>query len=560
MPSPIDYKYLNSLLIWEETGENLKIKKSIKVYQSDIQQLLAHVFRHQPEIVNDLEPLINQLLSLFSGEIKGDIYGVNHQRLLDELPALDVSDEMIAAIESPDLKFLNATAEHGVDLKDLPRNLRKQFAPKDSDGAEKAKNTVLKRWLSELLPILAGDKVGYLNFSSVKRRAGEKTYIQKTLTISIPSDRHTSVARAAKTNVFVDATLSRDDLALILGCEPKEIEVIRQRQTPTPNLKVQQVIDMKSLGQSRGKQQLRQVEAIKKHYVSNPDTKVIDFKKFDGDGAWWVDSRGVNTLATVKHLILVGKPCPNIAELAAEWAVTTGKSPYLDTTELDSETTTNEQEATSQKREKFTPEFSAWVDRKVTATINQGIGRLRANRRLSEQLTVTLVTDHQMDRETTPIKASDITIEAAGKVEQVELAIKAAVVTLHQAGKSRKEITQKAIAKIVGVSQGYISRFRKLLQTLLDTLSSKSNNSVGTSNDMECDGFSDLVANTELAFADTGPPPERIPDIQDLFLEMLPILRIDPGQFFKALSVNTQQKILEALALTLEPEILTEFC
>lgn len=521
LPNPVDYDYSKSLLIWDEPAETLKAKKNIKVYQSDVEQLLAHVFHNQPEFINEIGPLINPLLSLFNGEIKGNRYGVNHQRLLNELPALNVSDEAIAAIESPDLKFLNSTAEHGVDLKDLPRNIRKQFAPKDSDGAETAKNTILKRWLSELLPILKGDKPGYLNFN------------HKTLTISIPSNRNTSVLAAAQTTVFLDATLSREDLALMLGCNPEEIAVVRQRPTPTPNLKVQQVIDMGALGQSRGEQQLRQVETIKQHYASDPGTKVIDFKKFDADGAWWIDSRGVNTLATVKHLVLIGKPCPNIAELLAEYSILKGEA-----------------------ADKDNPEFKAWVDRKVTATIRQGIGRLRANRRLSEELTVTLVTDHQMDLETTPIKASDITIDAASKTEQVELAIKSAVATLHQAG---QKITQTAIAKLTGYSQGYISRFRKLLQTLLDHLYSKSNNSAGNSKDMECADFSDLVTTVEMTFSDVGPPPERIPDIHDLFLEMLPTVDIDPGQFFGALSKSTQQKILEALALTLEPEILSQF-
>ena len=52
------------------------------------------------------------------------------------------------------------------------------------------------------------------------------------------------------------------------------------------------------------------------------------------------------------------------------------------------------------------------------------------------------------------------------------MAIEQAVAELKAKG---EKVTQAAVAKIVGVTQGFISRFRKLLQTLLDDSYSKSN-------------------------------------------------------------------------------------
>ena len=55
------------------------------------------------------------------------------------------------------------------------------------------------------------------------------------------------------------------------------------------------------------------------------------------------------------------------------------------------------------------------------------------------------------------------------------MALKSAIAQLHS---ESKKITQQVIAKITGYSQSYISRFRELLQTLIESFSSKSNNSV----------------------------------------------------------------------------------
>ena len=56
----------------------------------------------------------------------------------------------------------------------------------------------------------------------------------------------------------------------------------------------------------------------------------MDYKKFEADGAWWRDSRGVNDFLEVQTLILIGAPCRNLNDLAAEFAVVTGSYPSVE--------------------------------------------------------------------------------------------------------------------------------------------------------------------------------------------------------------------------------------
>jgi hypothetical protein len=202
----------------------------------------------------------------------------------------------------------------------------------------------------------------------------------------------------------------------------------------------------------RGADQDRRLAALLTHLRKTEEAKVIDFKKFadHADGAWWRDSRGSNAFQGASTLVLVGTPCPNLAALEADWLSMTGQQP--------------------EASEGFAP----WLNRKIQADIIQGIGRLRANRRPGEALTVYLLTNLELDLPVEVITAKDITLAAATKLEKTEMAIRAAVAHLQQTG---AKVTQAAAAKLANVSQGYISRcFGELLQTLLGNSNSKSNN------------------------------------------------------------------------------------
>jgi hypothetical protein len=199
-------------------------------------------------------------------------------------------------------------------------------------------------------------------------------------------------------------------------------------------------------------------------------------------------------------------------------------------------------------------EFRNFVRRRILADIHQGVGRMRAHRRPEKQLKVYFVADYPLDVPVTLKKASDITPEGATKVERVEMAIRSAVQQLKETG---GKVTQQAIALLTGYSQQYISRFRVLLQTLLDSSYSKSSKN-----------------GEPPPPADESPPdPQNSDDIQWMSEQHLPLLAESPPQemleglltlfevygrtvwrqIWDATPATAQVKILQALMLTLSP-------
>jgi hypothetical protein len=477
LPTVDEFKdYGDSVLIWEEWETILTATREINVYRHDLEKLIAHLLLEAPAIFSQLHPLLTALSRLTQAK-QPTRYGWNHQALVKELPDLsdDLDLEAIAGATEPNLTpILDPFREYGTSMAELPAGVRKKFAESDEATSTKARE-LLKQWLIPLLNVLTG-KVGYLSLSS------------GILRITIPDQDLVKIAHAAKKNIFLDATGHREELALLLGIDLAEIDWVAQEPSPGADLKIIQVAGMGRLGQQRGNYQRQQVEAIlKKLLTQHPEAGVIRFKKYTlkSDGIqnvnyrWFIESRGVNDAEGLETLILDGVPCPNLESLAAQFTCIYGRIPNEGTQKLSYPLQiTNplpegiqphlEMEASAD------PDFRDFVYRRILANIDQGIGRLRANRRSAdEQLTVYLLGDFPLSVPVELVKAIDITLEAASKLEKFELALKEAIAELKATG---EKITQQALAKMTGYSQGYISRFRELLQTLLDDFSNKSNN------------------------------------------------------------------------------------
>ena len=459
-----DFDYADSLLIWDEPGESFSTDTQITVTRADIDATLARLAMADPTLLGTLKPLLTALRLLF--EAKQGKYGLGHLTILERLPdAPDIDLAALQGILAPALAdVLDPEIEPGLRISALQGrstnieshssyhgartakvNLRAHFG--DTTAAKAAAEALPKQWLVDFLLALQGQ--GRLNLS------------YKSLTITKTEPRHRNLIQSAKATIFLDATLSREDLALALGVAPEDIYCIReakagarseQKNPLGANVRAFQVSDLGRLGMQRGDDQTRRVAVLVDHLRQTaPTTKVIDFKKFEGDGAWWRDSRGSNAFQTIRTLVLVGTPCQNLAALQARWFSLTGQQPEDNPTE-----------------------FDAWVNRRIQADILQGVGRLRANRRPGEALTVYLLTNLNLGLPNiTEVAAKDITLKAASKLEKTEMAIRAAVAYLQQTG---AKVTQAAVAKLANVSQGYISRcFGALLQTLLGDPNSKSN-------------------------------------------------------------------------------------
>ncbi len=511
LPDPKDYSLTDTILLVDEPGQIFQNKQDIQITFRDLEQTVLKLIGHS-HLFEAVEPLIAALLPYLDKSEKLGRFGIQHLELMQKLPVPIVDLEALSRVLNPDLSFLNTTAQHGVDLADLPRQLRKQFSERDTQTAEQAEERVVKQWLPDLIRVLTGQISG----ASIR-------ISYQGLTLTLPDDRHRGIAQSAKAAIFLDGTLQPIDLALKLGCKPEEIFVCRQVVPDQQNLKITQVIDLGRMGVQRGADQQKRANAIVTHYLEiDSAAKVIDFKKFaeEGMGVWWRDSRGTNDFEQVSRLILIGTPCRNLADLQAEYAVLDGSFPG----END-------------------PGFKAFVDRTILADIHQAIGRLRSHRRLNESLEIILLSNFSLDSPATQVKAVDITLEAATKWERFVLAVKSAIESLTTSG---EKITQTLVAKISGYKQQYLSRHWKLLQTLLKFSNSRSSKKTESPPD---DLVSTFAPGLEAAFTSCKTYSEVLETTNEFFFDWL-----KPAQhesFWNQLKAETQIRILEALIFVL---------
>lgn len=134
LPSPDGYPIDEAILLHDEAGETFTTKRDVVVTMQDVAQTIAALLK--AGVLESVQALLTILLNHLDGTTKAGRYGLNHTEAVKRLGDVQAID--IAAIEQilqPDLSFLNTTAEYGVDLADLPPNLRKKFADRDRNGA-----------------------------------------------------------------------------------------------------------------------------------------------------------------------------------------------------------------------------------------------------------------------------------------------------------------------------------------------------------------------------------------------------------------------------------------
>jgi hypothetical protein len=126
LPDPTDYQLDESILLWDEAGENFTVKHDVVVTMQDLQQTIATLLG--TALFEPLQALLTVLLPYLDGSMKTGRYGLNHAdvvKLLGNVESIDI--EAIERALRPDLSFLNTTAEYGVELADLPSSLRKSL-------------------------------------------------------------------------------------------------------------------------------------------------------------------------------------------------------------------------------------------------------------------------------------------------------------------------------------------------------------------------------------------------------------------------------------------------
>ena len=232
------------------------------------------------------------------------------------------------------------------------------------------RDNVVPPWLPMLIDCLCGNKRISLRIDNGR------------LTLTRLEKRHRKIIQSAGLSIALDATQTKSDYALAIGISPSQILEVREVSRPTENLTIHIIKGLGGCGkQRRDTQQDRikiAVEAIASRHSG--EIGLIDHKSVIGSysglelktGYWFRDTRGSNQFLKTNALISVGRPCPNLGQIASEWQCLTGWVAQPD---------------------KVTGRYGGWVNRKINSELIQDVGRLRAHLRPTEILHAYLVAD-----------------------------------------------------------------------------------------------------------------------------------------------------------------------
>ncbi|MFW9263536.1 PriCT-2 domain-containing protein [Nostoc sp. CALU 546] len=466
--------------LWEEAGTLIKPVRSVDVNLSDFETTIGKLLLLEPNIMSQLQPALLVLHQLLTQQLKAtDRYGFDDASIRALLPpfptGLDI--EAIQQTVEPDLTFLEDL--DSIDItqdKQLKKSSAARYAAKKvvKDSARTAGREFLdlpNYWLPDFLEAWKGD-------GSFQSQWG-------VLSIHRRNPKHTELAHSAKFNIYLDATFKSQQLKLKLGIN-EPVLVIEQQRPDYGNLKVVNVTGLGKLPKNRSLPLTNRVNALKETLKKLcPTLGIIDWKQIatQAEGrteyGHFVDGRGVNRFSDVAAIASFGIPYQNIGVLAAQYQVMTGEPVNL---------------------EDKNSAFQKYLTDLIRAEIIQEIGRLRAHRRPNVELTFYFCADYDLGfllDELPGIKlevvdACSLCTEAGSRDQQTGHAI---VKAFTQLWESHQKIGQKAIAKIIDTTQGWVSRFtqrwggwarfKKLLLLLLDSLYSGSNKNVTDLSDEE---------------------------------------------------------------------------
>lgn len=466
--------------LWEEAGTLIKPVRSVDVNRGDFETTVGKLLLLEPNLLSQLQPALLVLHQLLTQQLKPtDRYGFDDASIRALLPpfptGLDI--EAIQQTVEPDLTFLEDL--DSIDItqdKQLKKSSAARYAAKKvvKDSARTAGREFLdlpNYWLPDFLEAWKGD-------GSFQSQWG-------VLSIHRRNPKHTELAHSAKFNIYLDATFKSQQLKLKLGID-EPVLIIEQQRPDYDNLKVVNVTGLGKLPKNRSLPLSARVNALKETLKKLcPNLGIIDWKQIatQAEGrteyGHFVDGRGVNRFSECDAIASFGIPYQNIGVLAAQYQVMTGEPVNL---------------------EDKNSAFQKYLTDLIRAEIIQEIGRLRAHRRPNVELTFYFCADYDLgflDRELPGVKlevvdACDLCIEAGSRDQQTGHAIVKAFTQLWQ---SHQKIGQKAIAKIIDTTQGWVSRFtqrwggwqhfKKLLLLLLDSLNSGSNKNLAELTDDE---------------------------------------------------------------------------
>ncbi|TYQ30532.1 hypothetical protein PseudUWO310_08405 [Pseudanabaena sp. UWO310] len=443
LPSPNEFDYSKTLLVWEEVSESLTTMRQISVGREDVDRAIAVISRSSLDHKLKIIDVLNKLHGLLGDK---SYHGLDFYGIKSAIPEI-IDTTLLADLLKPDLSILDtvdAVADSefenvkGRDKRELAKlnALLKQTTTLNSYEIEKKINhEVLKQWLVEFLDILSG------------AIAHGDLHIQyERLTVSLADERLRNIAHRSAANLYLDATIDVTDLEMRLNTSVRMIKQSGELMMP----QIFQVHNLGRLGLQRREEKTAKVQAIITHLTElDPTTRVIDFKKFakSQDGFWFRDSRGSNDFKDAKTFVIVGTPCANIAMLRADYVAMTGLHP------VDKD-----------------PAFAAFVDRHILATVTQCFGR-KAGDRFNQGDKIYFLSDFDLgDIPHTLIKSGDITPDAMSNLELLQFKVAQVINTVTDGGFDLLNASERQLCDYFGIKRGVLLYHFDWIKLLLDNL------------------------------------------------------------------------------------------
>jgi hypothetical protein len=461
-----------TIAVWDEPGKILKLNQVFKFHWNEINRALQILANQNPDLHEVLVQIFTHIYNKLASSQINPRFGMSFVELKNLLGLEELID-----LPTPDGTYRKANIIRIAKEADKLLNPSLEFSGIQTPAQKQ--EWIDSEWHPHYFSLMFGALTGHHAYSTVTVDAGWN------FTVSLPYSRHQKIIGNMGLNIWLDATLTTEDLAAITGIQQDKFLVTEEEQADYSNLTIKIVGGVGSCGINRETEGMySQNQRIKNlllaiEKLAPGSTGLIDFKRYINDediqgllkaGYWYVDNRGSNAFRDLKQLIAVGAPVSNLGALAGEFQALTG----IPTIPTD-----------------LSGDFGQWVQRRTTAEIMQLVGRLRAQLSQDEK-TCWLVGDNhpqeiveQLHRAYPGCKVefvdvTDICVSAAKKGTQQLHAMVAAAWDMVQAG---TEVTTSAIALKVGVARSRISQltrvfggfdaFKEVLIFLLEAIKGK---------------------------------------------------------------------------------------
>ena len=452
-----EFEYGRMLGIFEESTQ--QARACLVKTTGDKGDLLCNLHdlkRLAPEIYEQVEAIANVILDLIDG--KQDYYGINHEQVLEALPAdldLEELEQALIRIQSElapeyDLVEADSVVGAGKEYRQQQRAANAYFFAEAMTANTKYLDNLANCVLVPLLEVI-------VTGTGAIRIHGEG------ITVTQPDTRKQQAVQAFKGRLHLDATGDKNAIAAGYGIDLDGLVEIQEELPDFSNATVYLTHLSGITTRNRTETAQQHVAAYKEAVKElNPNAKFLGFKgESDIDGHWFHDNRGSNKFKGCEVLVSLGLPYPNIGAIQDEYRTFNGTLEGWD----------------------------VYYRQLVQNELIQLVGRPRAQHYPDKAITIDIVASFKDDFDLSFLTerfglkvvtrdAAEVCSDAGTTREKIKHRILDFAKAVTDAG---DKITQKAIAAAMGIAQSTLSEhiktlwgnwfeLKKLLsETLIDT-------------------------------------------------------------------------------------------